>query len=64
MNVNPEIAELRQLVQETVETVEMVEQNARDNAYLRGAFEQVDKRLDNLTQTVDQRFGDSTESVN
>ncbi len=61
MNVNPEIAELRQLVQETVE---MVEQNARDNAYLRGAFEQVDKRLDNLTQTVDQRFGDSTESVN
>ena len=34
----------------------MVEQNARDNAYLRGAFEQMNKRFDDLTESINQRF--------
>ena len=43
MNTNPETAELREVVQRTVE---MTEQNARDNAYLRGAFEQMNQRFE------------------
>ena len=54
MNTNPETADLREVVQQTVE---MVQQNARDNAYLRGAFEQMNHRFDNLVQSIDQRFG-------
>ncbi|MBI1929283.1 hypothetical protein HYR99_34190 [Candidatus Poribacteria bacterium] len=50
---NPEIVELRKLLQQTVE---LVNQNAKDNAYLRGAFEQMDKRLDDLTVNMNQRF--------
>ena len=42
MNTNPETAELREGIQRTVE---MVEQNARDNAYLHGAFDQMNKRI-------------------
>ena len=54
MNTNPETADLREVVRQTVE---MVQQNARDNAYLRGAFEQMNQRFDNLVQSIDQRFG-------
>lgn len=43
MNINPETAELREVVRQTVE---MVEQNAKDNAYLRGAFEQMERRFE------------------
>ena len=53
MNIDPETADLREVVQQTVE---MVQQNARDNAYLRGAFEQMNQRFDNLVQSIDQRF--------
>ena len=53
MNTNPETADLREVVRQTVE---MVQQNARDNAYLRGAFEQMNQRFDNLVQSIDQRF--------
>ena len=53
MNTNPETSDLREVVQQTVE---MVQQNARDNAYLRGAFEQMNQRFDNLVQSIDQRF--------
>ena len=53
MNSNPEPPELRETIQQTVE---MVERNARDNACLRGAFEQMDKRFDNLIQAINQRF--------
>ena len=42
MNTDSEIAELRDLVKQTVE---LVNQNAKDQAYLRGAFEQMDKPL-------------------
>lgn len=53
MNINPETADLREVVRQTVE---MVQQNARDNVYLRGAFEQMNQRFDNLVQSIDQRF--------
>ena len=54
MNTNPETTELREVVQRTVE---MVEQNARDNAYLRGAFEQMNQRFDDSAESINQRFG-------
>lgn len=60
MNINPETADLREVVQQTVE---MVQQNARDNAYLRGAFEQMNQRFDNLVQSIDQRFDSLAQSV-
>ena len=50
---NPEFVELRKLLQQTIE---LVNQNAKDNAYLRGAFEQMDKRFDDLTANMNQRF--------
>ena len=53
MNTNPETTELREVVQRTVE---MVEQNARDNAYLRGAFEQMNQRFDDSAESINQRF--------
>ena len=53
MDIDPETTDLREVVQQTVE---MVQQNARDNAYLRGAFEQMNQRFDNLVQSIDQRF--------
>ena len=60
MNIDPETADLREVVQQTVE---MVQQNARDNAYLRGAFEQMNQRFDNLVQSIDQRFDSLAQSV-
>ena len=60
MNTNPETADLREVVQQTVE---MVQQNARDNAYLRGAFEQMNHRFDNLVQSIDQRFDSLAQSI-
>ena len=60
MNTNPETADLREVVQQTVE---MVQQNARDNAYLRGAFEQMNQRFDNLVQSIDQRFDSLAQSI-
>ena len=53
MNTNPETAELQEVAQRAVE---MAEQNARDNAYLRGAFEQMNQRFDDLTRSINQRF--------
>ncbi len=61
MNNESEQRELRELVRQTVE---MVQQNARDNAFLRGAFEQMDKRIDNLTESVNQRFEELTQTFN
>ena len=61
MNIDPEDVELREVVRQTIE---IVEQNAKDNAYLRGAFEQMDKRLDNLIESVNQRFEDLTQMFN
>ncbi|RKU07885.1 hypothetical protein C6502_16115 [Candidatus Poribacteria bacterium] len=67
MNTNPETAELREVVQRTVE---MAEQNARDSAYLRGAFdqmnrrfEQVDKGIDDLNQLFNYRFKQTNERI-
>ena len=53
MHTNPETTELREVVQRTVE---MVEQTARDNAYLRGAFEQMNQRFDDSAESINQRF--------
>ena len=58
---NPEIVELRKLLQQTVE---LVNQNAKDNAYLRGAFEQMDRRFEDLTAHMNQRFDESKKLVN
>ena len=50
MNSNPETTDLREVVQQTVE---MAEQNARDNAYLRGAFEQMNQRFERVDKGID-----------
>ena len=52
-NENSELVELRKLLQQTIE---LVNQNAKDNAYLRGAFEQMDKRFEDFTGVVNRRF--------
>ncbi len=41
MNTNPETTELREVVQQRIEMV-------KQNAYLRGAFEQMNKRFNDL----------------
>ncbi len=58
---NPGIVELRKLLQQTIE---LVNQNAKDNAYLRGAFEQMDRRFEDLTAHMNQRFDEFKKLVN
>ena len=64
MNVDPETIELRDLVKETIE---LVNQNAKNQAYLRGAFEQMDKRfeqMENRFEQMENRFNNFERTVN